>query len=259
MKQGLFFRQSQIEYLMKRIVVVQKVIAKTVGPLTPYVTKIFDAIKKKILSTLFNGMEVCGPEQPDLDQMTCIMNMVLGPRLVGFWALRFASRQESLVIGEHRKKGSELPSYPNNNKDHQRQEEEVNMMRLQMKVGSSGKLSMKGKSVRCGKYGNMGHNRKGCRGQGGETQTGGSSARNVSCLGSAKRTVGARNVSVSQPIAAQITSTGAKNASSQPSAAPSTTSQGPTQHSAGLRQGFQVAFDRYRDAFSVIYSIYAHS
>nr|GEU61476.1 hypothetical protein [Tanacetum cinerariifolium] len=36
-----------IEYLMKRIVVVQKVIAKTVGPLTPFVTKLFDAIKKK--------------------------------------------------------------------------------------------------------------------------------------------------------------------------------------------------------------------
>ncbi|GJY47016.1 mutator type transposase, partial [Tanacetum coccineum] len=34
------------EYLMKRIIVVQKVIAKTVGPLTPFVTKLFDAIKK---------------------------------------------------------------------------------------------------------------------------------------------------------------------------------------------------------------------
>ncbi|GJY48306.1 hypothetical protein Tco_0438262 [Tanacetum coccineum] len=34
------------EYLMKRIVVVQKVIAKTVAPLTPYVTAVFDAIKK---------------------------------------------------------------------------------------------------------------------------------------------------------------------------------------------------------------------
>ncbi|GJT81449.1 mutator type transposase [Tanacetum coccineum] len=46
------------EYLMKRIVVVQKVIAKTVGPLTPSVTKMFDAIKKRLLSTMFNGMEV---------------------------------------------------------------------------------------------------------------------------------------------------------------------------------------------------------
>ncbi|GJY32184.1 hypothetical protein Tco_0415679 [Tanacetum coccineum] len=34
------------EYLMKRIVVVQKVIAKTVRPLTPFVTALFDAIKK---------------------------------------------------------------------------------------------------------------------------------------------------------------------------------------------------------------------
>ncbi|GJR69049.1 mutator type transposase [Tanacetum coccineum] len=46
------------EYLMKRIVVVQKVIAKTVGPLTPYVTKMFDAIKRSLPSTMFNGMEV---------------------------------------------------------------------------------------------------------------------------------------------------------------------------------------------------------
>ncbi|GJX30924.1 mutator type transposase [Tanacetum coccineum] len=40
------------EYLMKRIVVVQKVIAKTVGPLTPSVTKMFDDIKKRLLSTM---------------------------------------------------------------------------------------------------------------------------------------------------------------------------------------------------------------
>ncbi|GKC45007.1 hypothetical protein Tco_1062729 [Tanacetum coccineum] len=88
---------------------------------------------------------------------------------------------------------------------------------------SSGKLSRKGKSVRCGKCGNVGHNRKGCRGQGGATQAAG--ARTVSGQGCARRTVGARNVS--------------GNASSQHSAAPSTASQGPTQHSAGLRQGFQ--------------------
>nr|GEW76592.1 transposase, mutator type [Tanacetum cinerariifolium] len=37
---------------------VQKVIAKIVGPLTPPMTKMFDAIKKMLLSTMFNGMEV---------------------------------------------------------------------------------------------------------------------------------------------------------------------------------------------------------
>ncbi|GJR30840.1 mutator type transposase [Tanacetum coccineum] len=40
------------EYLMKRIVVVQKVIPKIVGPLTPSMTKLFDAIKKRLLGTL---------------------------------------------------------------------------------------------------------------------------------------------------------------------------------------------------------------
>ncbi|GJX34977.1 hypothetical protein Tco_0246534 [Tanacetum coccineum] len=125
---------------------------------------------------------------------------------------------------------------------------------------SSGKLSRKGKSVRCGKCGNVGHNRKGCRGQGGATQASGSSARNVSGQAGARQADGARNVSSqdvgarnvssqsggsSQPIASQSIATGARNASSQaagasqPSAAPSTASQGPTHHSAGPRQGFQ--------------------
>nr|GEX45301.1 hypothetical protein [Tanacetum cinerariifolium] len=44
------------EYLMKRIVVVQKVIAKTARPLTPSGTALFDAIKK-LPTTLFNGMK----------------------------------------------------------------------------------------------------------------------------------------------------------------------------------------------------------
>nr|GEZ55697.1 transposase, mutator type [Tanacetum cinerariifolium] len=68
------------EYLMKRIVVVQKVIAKTVGPLTPSVTKMFDVIKKAtekweltgipckhdvaaIYNMSENSVGVCIPEQ----------------------------------------------------------------------------------------------------------------------------------------------------------------------------------------------------
>ncbi|GJR25514.1 hypothetical protein Tco_1101746 [Tanacetum coccineum] len=132
----------------------------------------------------------------------------------------------------------------------------------------TGKHSRKGKSVRCGKCGNVGHNRKGCKGQGGGSSQ--VSARKVSgqaagatnisgqAAGARKvsgQAVGATNVSVSgqaggasnvssqsggssQPIAAQSTSTGARNGSSQPSAAPSTISQGLTQHSTGPKQGF---------------------
>ncbi|GJX26924.1 hypothetical protein Tco_0233220 [Tanacetum coccineum] len=113
---------------------------------------------------------------------------------------------------------------------------------------SSGKLSRKGKSIKCGKCGNVGHNRKGCRGQGGANQAGGSSQAGVrKVFGQA---AGARKAShqfggSSQPSAAQSTTTGARSSSSQavsasqPSVAPSTANQGPTQHSAGPRQGFQ--------------------
>ncbi|GJR42485.1 mutator type transposase, partial [Tanacetum coccineum] len=53
---------------------------------------------------------------------------------------------------------------------------------------SSGKLSRKGKSIKCSKCGNLGHNRKGCRSQGGASQAGGSSQ------AGARQVVGSRNV-----------------------------------------------------------------
>nr|GEV15013.1 hypothetical protein [Tanacetum cinerariifolium] len=126
---------------------------------------------------------------------------------------------------------------------------------------SSGKLSRKGTSVKCSKFGNLGHNRKGCRGQGSASQAGGYSqvgarkvagTRNVSSQAVASRNASSQAASSSQPSAIPSTSTGARNASSQavgasqPNASPSTTSQRPRQHSArptqacqGHRQGFQ--------------------
>nr|GEY83899.1 transposase, mutator type [Tanacetum cinerariifolium] len=112
---------------------------------------------------------------------------------------------------------------------------------------SSCKLSRKGKSIKYSKYGNLGHNKKGYRGQGGVSQAGGSSqARARQAAGVRNvfgQAVGARNSlsqagGSSQPSATPSTTTGARNASSQvasashPSAASSTESQGPTQHNA---------------------------
>nr|GFA11722.1 hypothetical protein [Tanacetum cinerariifolium] len=147
-----------IEYLMKRIVVVQKVIAKTVGPLTPSVIKIFDGIKR-LLSTMFNGME--------------------------------------------RKKSNDEIASQN---------------------ASLGKHSRMGTSVIYGKFGNVGHNRKGCRGQGGGSSQ--ADARKVSGQDAGLRkvssqAVGARNISGQ--------AAGARKASSQPSVTQSTTNQGPMQ------------------------------
>ncbi|GKC40235.1 mutator type transposase [Tanacetum coccineum] len=55
-----FKGKGKLEYLMKRIVIVQKVIEKSQGPLTPTVTKIFNAIKEKAsqLTIVWNGAKL---------------------------------------------------------------------------------------------------------------------------------------------------------------------------------------------------------
>nr|GEX62841.1 retrotransposon protein, putative, Ty1-copia subclass [Tanacetum cinerariifolium] len=144
------------EYLMKRIVVVQKVIAKTVRPPTPSVTKMFDAIKKRLLSTMFNGMEVFYIKKWELTRIPCkhdvavIYNMFENSIGVGIpeqWVYA-AYRLETwahVYSFKMKKSNDEIAS----------------------QNASSGKLSSKGKSFSYGKCRNVGHNRKGCRGQGG--------------------------------------------------------------------------------------------
>nr|GEZ85665.1 hypothetical protein [Tanacetum cinerariifolium] len=91
---------------------------------------------------------------------------------------------------------------------------------------SLGKLSRTGKSVNYGKYGNVGHKRKGGRGHGGGSCQAGARKVSHQAVGSRKvssQAAGARNVSGQAG--------GARNASSQPNATQSTTNQGP-------RQGF---------------------
>ncbi|GKE48909.1 mutator type transposase, partial [Tanacetum coccineum] len=149
------------EYLIKRIVVVQKVIAKIVGPLTPCVIALFDAIKKAATDLKW---ELSGI--PCKHVVAAIYNM---------------SENGIGVVGRPPKKRKK------------------SLDKIKSQSCSSSKISRKGRSVKCSKCENLGHNRKGCRGQGGASQAGGSS-----------QAVG----------------------SSQPSAAPSTTSQRPIQHSA---------------------------
>ncbi|GJR58588.1 mutator type transposase [Tanacetum coccineum] len=202
------------ENLMKRIVVVQKVIAKTVGPLTHSAIKMFDVIKKRLLSTM--KWELTGI--PCKHVVALIYNMFENSVGVGI--------PEQWVHAAYRlETWAHVYSFKVN-PCHQRRGISQ-MMRLEVKVLHQASFSRKGKSVSCGKCGNVGHNKKGCRGQsGGSSQVG---ARKVSsqAVGSRKvsgQAAGARNVS------GQATSV--SKASSQPSAAQSTTNQGP-------RQGFQ--------------------
>ncbi|GJT51973.1 mutator type transposase [Tanacetum coccineum] len=124
-----------IEYLMKRIVVVQKVIAKTVGPLTPSVHAAYRletwAHVYLFKVNLCNGREIW----LEVEATTVIAPPLYKP-------------QVSRPPKKRKKSHDEVTN----------------------ESCSSGKLSRKGKSVRCGKCGNVGHNMKGYRGQGGATQ-----------------------------------------------------------------------------------------
>ncbi|GJZ54424.1 hypothetical protein Tco_0609309 [Tanacetum coccineum] len=190
-----------IEYLMKRIVVVQKVIAKIVGPLTPSVTKMFDAIKIRLLGIM--KWELTGI--PCKHDVAAIYNMSKNSVGVGIpeqwvhaayrletWAhvysfkvnpcngrdMRPVVESRTVIIPPLYK-----PQFGRPPKKRKKSNDEI-----ASQSASSGKLSRKGKSVSCGKYGNVGHNRKGCMGQGsGSSQVG---ARKVS-----GQAAGATNVS----------------------------------------------------------------
>ncbi|PWA95490.1 transposase, mutator type [Artemisia annua] len=102
---------------------------------------------------------------------------------------------------------------------------------------SIGKLFRKGKSVKCSKCGNLGHNRIGCKGQDGASQAGGSSQQSQE----ARQAVGARDVSSqaassSEQSQATRQAAGARNASSQ--------AGGCSQQSYGPRQGTGAALSQ---------------
>ncbi|GKD27058.1 mutator type transposase, partial [Tanacetum coccineum] len=185
-----------------------KVIAKTVGLLTPSVTKLFDAIKK-------------ATKKWELTRIPCkhvVAAITTCLRIQEMWPV---VEYRTVIIPPLYKPQVGMPP-KKRKKSHGDIANESCL---------TGKHSRKGKSVRCSKCGNVGHNRKGCKGQGGATQAGGSSARNVPGQVAGARNVSSQSGGSSQPIASQSIATGARNASSQaagasqPSAAPSTASQ----------------------------------
>ncbi|GJW09107.1 mutator type transposase [Tanacetum coccineum] len=213
------------EYLMKRIVVLQKVIAKTVGPLTPSVKKMFDALKKRLLSTMFNGMEMWELTGiPCKHAVAAIYNM--SENLVGVgipekwvhatyrletWAHVYSfkfnpcNRRDMWPIVESRTVIIPPLYKPLIGRPPKKRKKSNDEIASQSAL--SGKLSRKGKKVSSQAAG--------------ATNVSGQAAgaRKVSC-----QAAGATNVSGQ--------AAGARKASSQPSAAQSTIKQGP-------RQGFQ--------------------
>ncbi|GKF12942.1 mutator type transposase [Tanacetum coccineum] len=232
-------------------------IAKNVGPLTSSVTKLFDAIKKATKYIVqWNGGFLYQVNGPYKDQ--CVVNMETRLCSCRKWELTGIPCKHVVAAIYNTFENSVGVVNPCNGRKMWPVVEAITVIvpplykpqvgrppkkrkkshdEIENESCSSGKIFRKGKSFMCGKYGNVGHNRKGCKGQGGATQAAG--ARTVSGQGGARRTASARNVSgqaggasnvssqspgSSQPIAAQSTSTGVRNASSQPSKTPSTIS-----------------------------------
>ncbi|GJW94568.1 mutator type transposase [Tanacetum coccineum] len=231
------------EYLMKRIVVVQKVIAKTVGPLTPSVTKM--PYKDEYVVNM--DRRVCSCRKWELTGIPCkdvvaaIYNMsenLVGVGISEQWvhaAYRLETWAHVYSFKVNQCNGRDMwlvvesitviipplykPPIGRPPKKRKKSNDEI-----ASQSASSGKLSMKGKSVSCGKCGNVGHNRKGCMGQSGSSSQAG--ARKVS-----GQAVGATNISGQAVGARKVSSQAAdaRKASSQPNATQSTAKQGARQ------------------------------
>ncbi|GJZ03583.1 ribonuclease H-like domain-containing protein [Tanacetum coccineum] len=141
------------EYLMKRIVIVQKVIEKSQGPLTPTVTKIFNAIKEKVSEyvVVWNGAELF-----QVNEVACIFNMNDNGMQINpvpgreFWE---KSQVPSRLIPSYI-----LPQVGRLGKKRKKSTGELTEM------VKDGKLIRKGGTVTCCKCGQKGHNKRSCKG-----------------------------------------------------------------------------------------------
>ncbi|GJY61276.1 hypothetical protein Tco_0461933 [Tanacetum coccineum] len=148
-RRQLQVEHTVMEYLMKRIVNVKKVISKSPGPLTPAATKLFEAIKYKatFYTVLWNGgtkYQVRGPYE---DYYT--INPINGRNL---WSKHLSPY--TIIPPKIQPQIGRPPK--------SRKKSACKISSQKMFV--NGKLLRVGKSVTCGKCGMKGHNRTSCKG-----------------------------------------------------------------------------------------------
>ncbi|GKD22545.1 mutator type transposase, partial [Tanacetum coccineum] len=135
-------RKTPLEYLMKRIVIVQGIIGKSTGPLTPNATKIFNVIKRDAASIRSYGIE---------ETFACIWDMAnngLEPGIPESYTLiTLTPPNYKPPVGRPRKKRRKSAAEIYDN------------------LVKKGKLSRAGKTVTCLKCGQQGHNKRSCKGQ----------------------------------------------------------------------------------------------
>nr|GEX37569.1 hypothetical protein [Tanacetum cinerariifolium] len=162
------------EYLMQRIVIVQKLQMKCNGPLTPTVTKLFEVIKTAAnqYTATWNGGDLYEVKGSWMDQ--CVIDM--GQRICSCrkWELTGLPYAYSFKInpmnGKDMWESVQLLWFHHcithvgrPKKNRKRSAYEISQL-LQ------GKLNRKGKYVTCSTCNNKGHNKRACKGQGGSQQ-----------------------------------------------------------------------------------------
>ncbi|GJW26097.1 hypothetical protein Tco_0039908 [Tanacetum coccineum] len=142
------------QYLMKRIVAVQKVINKSNGPLTPTAVKIFNNIKKEAaqITVLWN--------EGELYQAT-------GPNVACIWDM--ATNGQEPGIPEHVEEVTKSNNINTTRLSHSyrltTKEKKKSAAELFDGMVKNGKLSRAGKSVTYNKCGQVGHRSRSCKGQ----------------------------------------------------------------------------------------------
>ncbi|GJZ63928.1 hypothetical protein Tco_0620349 [Tanacetum coccineum] len=131
------------EYLMKRIVIVQKVIQKCDGPLTPTVTKLFNKIKEALSEYIedWNGI-------PCKHAIAAIHDMVDNVNGIDMWS-KFDYPTTLLPLKVH----TQIGRPP---KKRKKSKGEIGMVK-------GDKLTRKGKIVTCSLCQGIGHNKRGCK------------------------------------------------------------------------------------------------
>ncbi|XP_071687672.1 uncharacterized protein [Rutidosis leptorrhynchoides] len=163
------------EYLMKRIAKVVTHASKSDGPLTPTATKLFDLIMKEahkctVLWSSGNKYQVNGPHNNqvvvDLEERSC------GCRkweITNTWKQAYGFTINP-VNGRSLWTNSNVPNTlfpPKVVKSAGRPKNSKNIaMDEKDPIDNSGKLIRKGKTVKCGKCGKYGHNKRRCGGEG---------------------------------------------------------------------------------------------
>ncbi|XP_022040793.1 uncharacterized protein LOC110943349 [Helianthus annuus] len=182
------------EYMTKRIVNVKKLQAKCMGPLTPHATEVYDEIKKQAAE--MSVLMVDSDKKWDLTGMPCkhavaaIWDMSRNSIDAGipeewvsdvYWLSTWKKVYENVIEpinGLNMWTPSQCPTTLIPPKHHTRvgrpkkkRKEAFGEKELEQEFDKGGKMTRKGSTIKCGKCGNMGHNVRSCKGQGGEQAT----------------------------------------------------------------------------------------